>query len=257
MPTILISIPNSLVFLLASTRISFSISSILFISKEALNIDGLGKKVIENFWNLKFIRFPQDIYKLDFDKIEKMEGWGKLSVSNLKYAIESTKIISLDKFIYALGIRHIGQENAKLIAQHIKTVDNFYKLSENKNFASFLNIDGIGETQIKSIKNFFSNKINIEVIKELKKYLLIKKNVFNLEGKFKNKTFMMTGKLEGISRAEAKSLIEKNSGKILSTVSNKLNYLIIGDKPTNRKVEQARKLKVKLINHKDLNKMLN
>ena len=228
-----------------------------FISKEALNIDGLGKKVIENFWNLKFIRFPQDIYKLDFDKIEKMEGWGKLSVSNLKYAIESTKIISLDKFIYALGIRHIGQENAKLIAQHIKTVDNFYKLSENKNFASFLNIDGIGETQIKSIKNFFSNKINIEVIKELKKYLLINKNVFNLEGKFKNKTFMMTGKLEGISRAEAKSLIEKNSGKILSTVSNKLNYLIIGDKPTNRKVEQARKLKVKLINHKDLNKMLN
>ena len=228
-----------------------------FISKEALNIDGLGKKVVENFWNLKFVRFPQDIFKLDFNKIEQLEGWGKLSTSNLKYSIENSKIISLDKFIYSLGIRHIGQENAKLIAQHIKTIDNFYKLSENKNFDSILNIDGIGETQIKSFQKFFSHKSNLEAIKDLKKYLTIKQNVVNLEGKFKNKTFMLTGKLEGMSRAEAKSLIEKHSGKILSTVSNKLNYLIIGSKPTNRKINQARDLKIKLIDQKELQKMLN
>ena len=228
-----------------------------FISKEALNIDGLGKKVVENFWNLKFVRFPQDIFKLDFSKIEKLDGWGKLSTSNLKYSIENSKIISLDKFIYSLGIRHIGQENAKLIAQHIKTVDNFYKLLENKNFDSILNIDGIGETQIKSFQKFFSHKSNLEAIKDLKKHLTIKQDVANLEGKFKNKTFMLTGKFEGMSRAEAKSLIEKHSGKILSTVSNKLNYLIIGSKPTNRKINQARDLKIKLIDQKELQKMLN
>ena len=228
-----------------------------FISKEALNIDGLGKKVVENFWNLKFVRFPQDIYKLNFNKIERLDGWGKLSALNLKYAIENSKIISLDKFIYSLGIRHIGQENAKLMAQHLKTVDNFYKLSENKNFDSILNIDGIGETQIKSLKKFFSHSINLEAIKDLKKYLTIKKNVVNLEGKFKNKTFMLTGKLEGTSRAEAKSLIEKNSGKILSTVSNKLNYLIIGSKPTKKKINQAKDLKIKLIDQSEFQEMLN
>ena len=176
---------------------------------------------------------------------------------NLKYAIENSKIISLDKFIYSLGIRHIGQENAKLMAQHLKTVDNFYKLSENKNFDSILNIDGIGETQIKSLKKFFSHSINLEAIKDLKKYLTIKKNVVNLEGKFKNKTFMLTGKLEGTSRAEAKSLIEKNSGKILSTVSNKLNYLIIGSKPTKKKINQAKDLKIKLIDQSEFQEMLN
>ena len=85
-----------------------------FISKEALNIDGLGKKVVEKFWELKLIRLPQDIFKLNFDKIEKLDGWGKLSVSNLKYAIDESKKINLDRFIYALGIRHIGLENAKL-----------------------------------------------------------------------------------------------------------------------------------------------
>ena len=102
-----------------------------FISKEALNIDGLGKKVVEKFWELKKIKFPQDIFNLDFDKIKELDGWGNLSVSNLKYAIEKSKKISLDRFIFSLGIRHIGQENAKLLAQHLKNFENFYKLSKN------------------------------------------------------------------------------------------------------------------------------
>ena len=228
-----------------------------FVSKEALNIDGLGKKVVEKFWELKLIRLPQDIFKLNFNKIEKLDGWGKLSTSNLKYAIDKSKKINFDRFIYALGIRHIGLENAKLLSQHLKSIKNFYEVKKNFNFNTLSNIDGIGDTQIKSLKNFFSDKINLSVISELKRFLIIVNNVQKTKGIFKNKTFMFTGKLEDISRSEAKSLIEKNAGKIVSNVSKKLDYLVIGINPTNRKVIQAKELNVKVINQKEWQKMLN
>ena len=138
-----------------------------FVSKEAFNIDGFGKKIVKNFWNLKLIRLPQDIFNLDYDKIEKLEGWGKLSVTNLKFSIDQKKKISLERFIYSLGIRHIGQENAKLIAKHLKTVENFLKLQEGANIVYLTNIDGIGVTQIQSIKNFFLNKTNQKNLLEL------------------------------------------------------------------------------------------
>ena len=228
-----------------------------FISKDALNIDGFGKKVVEKFWDLKFIRLPQDIFKLDYDKIESLDGWGKISASNLKYAIEKSRKITLEKLIFSLGIRHIGQENAKIISQHVKNFENFTKINSKDNFDNFLNIDGIGETQIKSLKKFFLNKTNLEVINEIKKFMIISNTEKSASGKFKSKTFMFTGKLEGISRAEAKSLIEKNSGKILSSINSKLDYLILGDKPTARKVNQAIDLKIKIINQEDFKKMLN
>jgi len=228
-----------------------------FISKDALNIDGFGKKVVEKFWDLKFIRLPQDIFKLDYDKIESLDGWGKISASNLKYAIEKSRKITLEKLIFSLGIRHIGQENAKIISQHVKNFENFTKINSKDNFDNFLNIDGIGETQIKSLKKFFLNKTNLEVINEIKKFMIIRNIEKSASGKFKSKTFMFTGKLEGISRAEAKSLIEKNSGKILSSINSKLDYLILGDKPTTRKVNQAIDLKIKIINQEDFKKMLN
>ena len=102
--------------------------------------------------------------------------------------------------------------------------------------SELVNIDGIGETQIKSIKNFFLNKVNLEVLSELKKFLKDNNVIqINKNGVLKNKTFMLTGKLKGMSRAEAKSLIEKNSGKIISNVNKKLDYLIIGEKPTVKK----------------------
>ena len=206
---------------------------------------------------MKLVRFPQDIFELDYKKIENLDGWGKLSAANLKHAIDSSKKITLDKLIFSLGIRHIGQENSKLIAENVKTLENFTNISSDYNFNSFLNIDGIGETQIKSFEKFFSNKTNLRVIQRLKKYISIVKIDKNISGKFKNKTFMFTGKLEGISRAEAKSIIEKNSGKMLSTVNNKLNYLIIGHKPTTRKVKLAKELDINVISQKDWQKMLN
>ena len=189
-----------------------------FVSKEAFNIDGFGKKIIENFFNVKIIELPQDIFKLDYNEIERLEGWGKLSVNNLKFSIEQKKKIPLERFIYSLGIRHIGQENSKLIAGHLKTAINFFKLSNHQNIKNLSNIDGIGDTQIQSIKKSFLNKTNLRVLSELDQCVLIENVVsINNNGLLKDKTFMLTGKLSGISRAEAKSLIEKNykANKIL------------------------------------------
>ena len=228
-----------------------------FVSKEAFNIEGFGKKIVENFWNLNLIKLPQDIFNLNYKKIEDLDGWGKQSVANLKYSIDLKKTISFEKFIYALGIRHIGLENAKLISKNLKTLKNFLLLSEKDNFRDLLNIDGIGETQINSIKNFFKNNTNIQVLAELEKILNVKDaKIKKTDGLFNNKTFMLTGKLEGISRAEAKSLIEENSGSIISNVSKKLDYLIIGEKPTKRKIEAAKDLKIKILNQKEWSSML-
>ena len=229
-----------------------------FVSKDAFNIEGFGKKIVENFWKLKLLRLPQDIFNLKYDKIEKLDGWGRQSIANLKYSIDSRKNISFEKFIYALGIRHIGLENAKLISKNLKLPKKFISLSKAENFNDLLNIDGIGSTQINSLKNFFSHETNLKVINELYKILSIKNaSVFKKDGLLNSKTFLITGKLEGISRAEVKSLIEQNSGSIISNVSKKLDYLIVGEKPTKRKINSAKELKIKILQLKEFLKMLN
>ena len=229
-----------------------------FVSKEAFNIDGFGKKIVENFWKLNLIRLPQDIFKLNYIKIENLDGWGKQSVSNLKYSINQKKTISFEKFIFALGIRHIGLENAKLISKNLISIKNFVSLSKTKKFNDLINIDGIGETQIKSIKNFFLNSTNLKVLNDLNKLLKVKDAVSPKDdGLLSNKTFMFTGKLTGISRAEAKSLIEDNSGSIVSNVSKKLDYLVVGEKPTKRKIDVAKDLKVRILSQTEWYKMLN
>ncbi len=229
-----------------------------FVSKEAFNIDGFGKKIVESFWKLKLIKYPQDIFKLDYLKIEKLDGWGKLSVQNLKYSINQKKNISLERFIYSLGIRHIGLENAKLLSKHFISFSKFKNFSKQNHFEDLLNIDGIGDTQVNSIKSFFLTEANKKVLNELEKVLEIKDAIQNSDsGLLKNKTFLVTGKLNGISRAEVKSLIEENSGKTISSVSKKLNYLITGEKPTKKKVDNAKELKIKVINQVEFLRMLN
>ena len=228
-----------------------------FISKEALNIDGLGKKVVEKFWDLKLIRFPQDIFNLDYNQISKLEGWGDLSVSNLKFSIDQSKKVSLDKFLYSIGIRHIGIENAKLLAEYTKSISNFLSLIKNKKINEFLNIDGMGDTQINSLKKFFENKSNYKIIEKLSSILNISDLKQKKDGKLLNNTFMFTGKLSNMSRAEAKSLIEENSGSVVSSVNKKLKYLIIGEKPTSRKVQQAKDLEIKILSEKEWLSLLN
>jgi DNA ligase (NAD+) len=229
-----------------------------FVSKEAFNIEGFGKKIVENFWKLNLIKFPQDIFNLDFEKIENLEGWGKQSMQNLKYSINQRKNISLERLIYSLGIRHIGLENAKILANFFKSFSKFVSFSNKANLDDILNIDGIGETQLNSVKNFFNNKVNLNILKDLQKIIEVKNAATkDKNGLLNEKTFMVTGKLNGISRAEVKSLIDENSGSSLSTVSKKLDYLIIGEKPTKKKVDKAIELKVTILNQSQFLKMLN
>ena len=228
-----------------------------FVSKEAFNIDGLGKKIVEDFWNKKIIRYPQDIFNLNFNIIKNLDGWGNLSVSNLKYSIDMKRTIDLDRFIFSLGIRHIGLENSKLIASHIKKPQKFFEFSKQNKIDELLNLDGIGQTQIDSLEMFFKNTTNIKILDELKKVLKInpvKSKTIN--GKLRNKSFLITGKLVGISRSEAKSLIENNSGKILSNVNKKLDFLITGEKPTPKKVNLAQELSIKIITQDEFKKLL-
>ncbi len=233
------------------------------VSKEAFNIDGLGKKVIEQFWDLNLIKEPSDIFRLDYKKIKKLEGWGELSINNLKKAIDKSKMISLDKFIYSIGIRHIGQENAKILSSFFGSIKGFTKLFESKSrkktLVNLVDLDGIGETQVYSIDNFFSNITNTRIIKDLIDKLIIKNYaVKNNDGKFSNKKLMFTGGFKNMSRSEAKAITENNGGKVLGSISKKLDFLVVGDsKPTQKKIDQAKQLNIKIILEKDWNKILN
>ena len=233
------------------------------VSKEAFNIDGLGKKVIDQFWDLKLIKKPSDIFKLNYNKIENLEGWGELSIKNLKKAIEDGKTISLNRFIYSIGIRHIGQENAKILSTFFISIIKFADLFDPTKRKIILNslaeLDGIGETQIKSIENFFLDENNIQVVKSLIEILRIKnyKNL-NKKGIFSNKNLMFTGGFEKMSRSEAKVLTEDNGGKVLGTISKKLHMLVVGEsKPTKNKINKAKELKIKVVREKDWYKLLN
>ena len=223
------------------------------VSKDAFDIDGLGKKVIDNFWKLKIIKTPSDIFNLDYTKIEKLDGWGDLSIANLKNAISNSRKVVLDKFIFSIGIRHIGQENAKTLANYFKKVEKFSELFIQKKRKEILNsldeLDGIGETQIKSIEDFFSNSKNITIIQSFMSVLDIKNYEKKIKsGKLSNKNIMFTGGFEKMSRSEAKTIAEENGAKILGTVTKKLDYLVIGNsKPTKKKIQTAKELNINLL----------
>jgi len=234
-----------------------------FVSKDAFNIDGLGKKVIDQFWELKLIKNPSDIFNLDYTKVSNLEGWGQLSAKNLKNAINNSSNILLDKFIYSLGIRHIGEENAKLLGNFfisIKKLTDLLNASKRKKLLKNINeLDGIGSAQLKSLEEFFSNKSNSEIILSLIKHLKIENSkILNKDGKLSGKTIMFTGGFQKISRSEAKSLVEENGGKVLGSISKKLNTLVVGvNKPTKSKIEKAKELGVNIVSENDWYKFLN
>ena len=234
-----------------------------FVSKDALNIEGLGKKVVENFWNMKLIKYPSDIFSLDYKKINFLEGWGDLSTSNLKKAINNSKKISLSKFIFSIGIRHIGQENAKILSKYFISIERFKNLfnfsERKKDLENLKPIDGIGASQINSIDVFFSNKKNLGVIKSLIKNLNIQnQESTNPKGIFVGKIVMFTGGLEKMSRSEAKSFAENQGAKISSNISKKTDILIVGNsKPIKRKIEEAKNLKIEIILEENWNRLVN
>jgi DNA ligase (NAD+) len=233
------------------------------VSKEAFNIDGLGKKVIEHFWDLGLIKEPANIFELNYDIIRKLDGWGELSIDNLKHAIRKSQSITLDKFIFSIGIRHIGQENAKIIAGFFNSIKNFSQLFNSKNRKKILinlaDLDGMGKTQIESIDNFFLSKTNTKIIIRLIDKLNISNYIVKtIDGKFSNKKIMFTGGFKNMSRSEAKSVAENNGGKVLGSITKNLDILVVGDsKPTKKKIEQAKALNIKIVLEKEWYKILN
>ena len=233
-----------------------------FVSKDALNIDGFGKKIIHNFWNLNMIKYPADIFNLNFKKISSLDGWGDLSASNLEKAIKKSQKISLDKLIFAIGIRHIGQENAKTLAKYFVNIKKFEELFDKEKRKKILNylfeLDGIGETQVNSLEKFFFNSNNLNAVSNLIKELNVADFKTSKSGIFYGKTIMFTGGLIKMSRAEAKALVEKEGGKILGTPSKKLDYMVVGDsKPTPKKVAQAKQLNIKILDENNWYSLLN
>jgi len=234
-----------------------------FVSKEAFNIEGLGKKVVENFWNKKFIKYPQDIFKLDLNKLKNIEGWGEKSINNLKNSIDKSKEISLDRFIFSLGIRHIGEENAKVLAKHFIDIKEFSNISKNLSFnEKYLNelksIDGIGNSQIDSLKKFFANEINLKNTLNLINLINVKSYKYlRTKTPISGKLIMFTGGFEEKSRSELKSLAENMGAKIVSTISKKTDYLVTGSKkPTLKKINDAKQLNVKILSEKDWTKII-
>ena len=170
--------------------------------------------------------------------------------------------ISLEKLIFAIGIRHIGQENAKTLAKYfvniIKFTELFNKEKRKKILNYLLELDSIGETQVNALETFFSNSTNLNVVSNLVKKLKVTDYKTSKSGIFSGKTIMFTGGLSKMSRSEAKALVEKEGGKILGTASQKLDYLVVGDsKPAQKKVEKAKQLNIKILDENSWYGLLN
>ena len=235
-----------------------------FVSKDALNIEGLGKKVVADFWHRKLIKYPYDIFNLDLNFLKKLDGWGEKSIANLKNSINKSRKISLARFIFSLGIRHIGQENAKILAKYFSCAKNFFhsikKLDANykKNLIDLQFIDGIGNSQTTSLEKFFSNNQNLKIVSTLIDLLDIE-NYRHLSKKtaISGKFVIFTGGFLDKSRSELKSLAESFGAKIVSGVSKKTNFLVVGSqKPTTKKINEAKKLNIKILSEKDWNKII-
>jgi len=235
-----------------------------FVSKEALNIEGLGKKVVDNFWDQKLIKYPFDIFNLDLSILKEFNGWGNKSINNLRNSIFKSKKISLNRFIFSLGIRHIGQENAKVLAKHFLNIQNFFDVSkklnskDQKNIEELSSIDGIGNSQIDSLKKFFSNEQNLKIVSKLVDLLDIQNYQYiNKKTPISGKLIMFTGGFSEKSRSELKSLAENLGAKIVSTISKKTDFLIIGSKkPTIKKINEAKKLKIKILSEENWNEII-
>lgn len=222
-----------------------------FVSKQSMNIDGFGDKQVKQFFDLKIIKKIDDIFQLHKSKkiIINLEGWGGKSFNNLIKSIDKAKTIKLDKFIFSLGIRYIGETTSKLLAKEFINIKNFIKNSDNSE--TLLSIDGLGPKAIKSLLNFFLIKENLSTIVNLTNMLKI--NSFKQPESnsfFSDKNLVFTGSLNKLSREEAKHLAQQMGAKISNTVSKRTDFLIIGEKPGSKE-KQAKELKIPILTEEE------
>ena len=229
-------------------------SLIHFASRDTMNIDGLGERIIEDFYNMGFIKDVSDIYRLDNHKedLMELEGFGQKSITNLLTSIQNSKSNSLEKVLFALGIRHVGKKTAKILAKRYKTIENLISASEEE----LTNINDIGEIIAKSIKEYFSKEENLKLIDELKELgfnFTYKSTSVNdaLDGM----TFVLTGTLENYKREELTKILEDKGAKVTNSVTKKTTGVIVGDKPGS-KYDKALKLGVKIYEEKDIEELI-
>lgn len=227
-----------------------------FASREAYNIDGLGEAIIQELYNDGYIKNIADIFKLEQNKeaLIKKERFGDKSVDNLLNAIENSKNNNLDKLLFGLGIRHVGEKTGKVLAQEFQ---NIYNLSQ-ASIDDLIDVRDIGETTAKSVYNYFQDINNLEMIKELENLgvnLVYQDERTNQETVFTGKTVVLTGSLEKYSRKEAKELIENLGGNVSSAVSKNTDYLLAGES-TGSKLDKAKELGVKILSETDFLEMI-
>lgn len=214
-----------------------------FVSRDAMNIDGMGESVVEELYNEGYIKSIIDIYEFDKykDELIELDGYGKKKIDNLRTAIENSKSNSLEKLLFGLGIRNVGSKTAKILARRFKTLDNLASAS----LEELTIIPDIGDIIAKSIVECFNDNDNKEIINKLKELNINMEyiNSSNIEEKdeFKGKTFVLTGTLVSITRDRASELIENLGGKVSSSVSSKTSVVVVGDNPGS-KYDKARSL---------------
>lgn len=228
-----------------------------FVDRHAMNITGLGERIIEDFYNMGFIRNIVDIYNLKSHREDliELEGFGNKSVDNLLLAIENSKNNSLERLIFALGIEQVGEKTAKVLAKKYETLDNLM----NAKLEELIEINDVGEIIAKSIVEFFNNEENIRTIDLLKKIginILFKGEKTKEKEDFLNKTFVVTGTLNNYSRDEIKEKIENFGGKTSESVSKKTDVVIVGENPGS-KYDKALKLGIEIWNEEELVSKIN
>ena len=211
-----------------------------FVSKDAMDIRSFGEQQVQKFYRQGLLKDIPGIYKLDFEAIGQLEGFGKKSIDNLRQAIDQSKSQPLHRVIYGLGIRHVGETTAKALAQRVSHLLDLKALTVD----SLMQMEDIGPKVASSIYQFFQNEQNLEMIAELEKLgitLARSDQAAVSGGKLNEQTFLFTGTLSQLKRSDAEAMAEEAGGKILGGVSSKLNYLIVGE-DAGSKLEKAKKI---------------
>lgn len=226
-----------------------------FNSKDAMDIRGMGEANVRKFYELGYLKDVPSLYKLPFDEIKQLEGFGAKSIDNLRTAIENSKTQPLYRLIYALGIRFVGEATAKTLAAAVSYLPDV----KNKSLEELQQLEDVGPKVASTIYEFFQNKDNLELLHQLEQLGVQLKNEhkeIHKGGNLSGLTFLFTGTLPTLKRSAAEQMVEENGGSILSGVSAKLNYLVVGD-DAGSKLEKAKKLNtVKIITEEEFLNML-
>lgn len=212
-----------------------------FCSKDAMDIRGMGAANVKKFYDLKIISDIPSLYQIDWERIKSLEGFGQKSIENLQQAIEKSKVQPLNRVIFGLGIRHVGETMAKTLANAISNIKELYDWNEEK----LLALEDVGPKVATSILDFFKIPENRHMIELLEKVGVnlsnLQKENNNAEGSLSGKSFLFTGTLSQFKRSDAEAMVEAKGGNILGGVSSKLNYLVVGT-DAGSKLEKAKKL---------------